>query len=152
MADALDDAARSTGLIVRFVALDATHDGPVHRQVAERMATPAQVLEPDLDAVVAALGRLEAVATMRYHGAVLAAAGGAAVVALPFSPKLRSLVTDLGPGACVLATGADTLAPGLADALVGALAGRDHLPEAVGRLRILAGRNVDVLDGLLEAS
>ena len=152
MADALDNAARSTGLTVRFVALDATHDGPVHRQVAERMATQAQVLEPDLDAVVATLGRLEAVATMRYHGAVLAAAGGAGVVALPFSPKLRSLVGDLGPGACVLAAGADTMEPGLADALAGVLAGRDRLAEAVERLRTLAGRNVDVLDGLLEAS
>jgi len=151
MAAALDDTARATGLTVRFVSLDAVHDGPVHRQVAERMATPAQVVDPDLHGLVAAMARLEAVATMRYHGAVLAAVGGAAVVALPFSPKLRSLATDLGSGACTL--DADPTPDGEAAALPGAvadvLAHRHHLAEDVGRLQVLAGRNLEVLDDLL---
>ena len=112
------------------------------------MSTPVEVVEPDLDGVVGALARVDAVATMRYHGAVLAALGGAAVVALPHSPKLRSLAADLGPGATVH----DGEADGLAVAVSGVLAGRSHLAEAVDRLRTLAGRNVEVLDGLLGAA
>jgi len=148
LAAALDDTCRATGLTTRFVALDALADGMVHRQVADRMATPVEVVEPDLEGVMGALARVDAVATMRYHGAVLAALGGAAVVALPHSPKLRSLAADLGPGATVH----DGEADGLAAAVSGVLAGRSHLAEAVDRLRTLAGRNVEVLDGLLGAT
>ena len=148
LAAALDDTCRSTGLTTRFVALDAPADSVVHRQVADRMATPAEVVEPDLDGVVGALARVDAVATMRYHGAVLAALGGAAVVALPHSPKLRSLAAELGPGATVH----DDEAEGLAAAVSGVLAGRSHLADAVDRLRTLAGRNVEVLDDLLETA
>ena len=148
LAAALAPTNRSTGLTTRFVALDAPADSVVHWQVADRMATPAEVVEPDLDGVVGALARVDAVATMRYHGAVLAALGGAAVVALPHSPKLRSLAAELGPGATVH----DDEAEGLAAAVSGVLAGRSHLADAVDRLRTLAGRNVEVLDGLLETA
>ena len=148
LATALDDTCRATGLTTRFVALDAPTDGVVHRQVADRMAMPAEVVEPDLDGVVGALARVDAVATMRYHGAVLAALGGAAVVALPHSPKLRSLAADLGPGATVLDGEADDLAA----AVVGVLAGRSHLADAVDRLQTLAVRNIEVLDSLLGAA
>ena len=125
LAAALDKTCQATGLTTRFVALDAPVDG-----------------------VVGTLARVDVVATMRYHGAVLAALGGAAVVALPHSPKLRSLATDLGPGATVH----DGEADGLAAAVSGVLAHRSHLADAVDRLRTLAGRNVEVLDGLLETA
>ena len=148
MATALDDTARSTGLTVRFLAFDAPSDGVVHRQVAGRMTTAAEVVEPDLDGVVAALARVDAMATMRYHGAVLAALGGAGVVAVEFSPKLRSIAADLGPGATLL----DDAATGLPEAVAGVLEHRHHLADSVDRLRTLAGRNVEVLDGLLGAS
>ena len=148
MATALDETARATGLTVRFLAFDARSDGVVHRQVAERMTTAAEVVEPELDGLVAALARVDAMATMRYHGAVLAALGGAGVVALPFSPKLRSIAADLGPGATVLGD-VDT---GLASAVADVLENRHHLADHVDHLTRLAGRNVEVLDGLLEAS
>jgi len=148
MATALDETARATGLAVRFLAFDARSDGVLHRQVAERMATAAEVVEPELDGLVAALARVDAMATMRYHGAVLAALGGAGVVALPFSPKLRSIADDLGPGATVL----DEADTGLPAAVTSVLEHRHHLADHVDRLRTLAGRNVEVLDELLEAS
>ena len=148
MATALDDTASATGLTVRFLAFEARSDGVVHRQVAERMATAAEVVEPDLGGVVAALARVDAVATMRYHGAVLAALGGAGVVALPFSPKLRSIADDLGPGATVL----DDVDTGLASAVADVLENRHHLADHVDRLTRLAGRNIEVLDELLEVS
>ena len=148
MAAALDETARATGLTVRFLAFDARSDGVVHRQVAERMTTAAEVVEPELDGLVAALARVDAMATMRYHGAVLAALGGAGVVALPFSPKLRSIADDLGPGATVL----DDVDTGLPAAVTSVLEHRHHLADHVDRLTRLAGRNVEVLDELLEAS
>jgi polysaccharide pyruvyl transferase CsaB len=148
MATALDDTVRSTGLTVRFLAFDARSDSVVHRQVAERMATAAEVVEPDLDGLVAALARVDAMVTMRYHGAVLAAAGGAGVVALPFSPKLRSIADDLGPGAMLL----DDTTAGLPKAVASVLEHRHHIGDSVDRLRTLAGRNVEVLDDLLGAS
>jgi len=148
LAVALDETCRATGLTTRFVALNAPADGVVHRQVADRMTTPAEVVEPDLDGVAGALARVDAVVTMRYHGAVLAALGGAAVVAFPHSPKLRSLAADLGPGATVHDGEADSLAAAVSNVLTG----RSYLADAVDRLRTLAGRNVEVLDGLLEAT
>ena len=148
LAAALDETCLATGLTTRFVALDAPTDGVIHGQVADRMSTPAEVVEPDLDGVVGALARVDVVVTMRYHGAVLAALGGAAVVAFPHSPKLRSLAADLGPGATVH----DGEADGLAAAVSDVLNSRSHLADAVDRLRTLAGRNVEVLDGLLGAA
>ena len=69
-------------------------------------------------------------------------------MALPFSPKLRTIADDLGPGATVL----DDAATGLPAAVAGVLEHRHHLADHVERLRTLAGRNVEVLDELLEAS
>jgi polysaccharide pyruvyl transferase CsaB len=152
IAAALDDTARATGLTTRFIAFDAAADDPVHRQVADHMATPAETLAPGLDTVLATVAGVDAMVTMRYHGAVAAAMAGAGVVTLAFSPKLGALAADLGP-AChhVPAGGPDGLS-GLPGAVEGALGARGGLPGAVSRLRGLAGRNVDVLDDLLAGS
>ena len=78
----------------------------------------------------------------------MVALGGAGVVAIEFSPKLRSIAADLGPGATLL----DDPGTSLPEAVAGVLEHRHHLADSVDRLRTLAGRNVEVLDGLLEAS
>ena len=81
---------------------------------------------------------------MRYHGAVAAALGGAVVVPLAFSPKLAAIAGDLGSAAVLI----DNLND-LPTAVNKALAGAQHLPEAVGRLTDLAGRHTTAIEELL---
>ncbi len=151
IAAAIDAAATATGLTTRFIAFDADADDPVHRQVADHMETPAEALTPGLAEVLAAVAAVEAMVTMRYHGAVAAALAGSGVVTLDFSPKLGSLAADLGPAACHLSPSATDGLTRLPEAVTAALAARGALPEAVGRLKALSGRNLDVLDELLTA-
>ena len=146
-----DAAATATGLTTRFIAFDADADDPVHRQVADHMETPAEALTPGLAEVLAAVAAVEAMVTMRYHGAVAAALAGSGVVTLDFSPKLGSLAADLGPAACHLSPSATDGLTRLPEAVTAALAARGALPEAVARLRALSGRNVDVLEDLVAA-
>ncbi len=151
IAAAIDAAATATGLTTRFIAFDADADDPVHRQVADHMETPAEALTPGLAEVLAAVAAVEAMVTMRYHGAVAAALAGSGVVTLDFSPKLGSLAADLGPAACHLSPSATDDLTRLPEAVTAALAARGALPEAVARLRALSGRNVDVLEDLVAA-
>ena len=113
------------------------------------MATPAEALTPDLAEVLATVATTEAMVTMRYHAAIAAALAGTGVVTLDFSPKLGSLAADLGPAACHLSPSATDGLTRLPEAVTAALTARSALPEAVGRLRQLSGRNVEVLDDLL---
>ena len=147
LASAIDATATVTGLSTRFVALDPVADHRLHRQVADRMATPADTRRPTLDGLLAEFADVEVAATMRYHGAVAGALGGARVATLAFSPKLAALAEDLGPAAALAARPGD-----LPQAVTEALAGDRHLAEAVERLTDLAGGNATTLDDLLEKS
>ena len=147
LASAIDATATATGLSTRFVALDPAADHRLHRQIADRMATPADTRRPTLAGLLAEFADVEVVATMRYHGAVAAALAGAPVATLAFSPKLTALAGDLGPAA------APAAGPGDLPRAVGeALTGGRHVAEAVERLIDLAGVNATILDDLLETS
>ena len=149
IAAAIDATATATGLTTRFIAFEADVDDPVHHQVADHMQTPAEALTPSLAEVLATVATTEAMVTMRYHAAIAAALAGTGVVTLDFSPKLGSLAADLGPAACHLSPSAPDGLTRLPEAVTAALTARSALPEAVGRLRQLSGRNVEVLDDLL---
>ena len=151
IAAAIDATATATGLTTAFIAFEATADDPVHRLVADHMTTPAETLTPGLADVLETVATTDAMVTMRYHGAIAAALAGSGVVTLDFSPKLGSLAADLGPACCHLSPSAPQGLSDLPEAVAAALAARGALPEAVGRLRALSGRNVDVLDDLLAA-
>jgi polysaccharide pyruvyl transferase WcaK-like protein len=136
----------ATGLTTRLVALDAAADHPLHQRVAERMATPVDTRCPTLDGLLNEFADVDAAVTMRYHGAVAAVLGGAPVVPLAFSPKLAAIAEDLGSAAVFIENLND-----LPVAVNKALADSRHLPDAVGRLTELAGRNVTVIEDLLGA-
>ena len=152
IAAAIDATATATGLTTHFIAFEAAADDPVHRQVADHMATPAETHTPGLDTVLATVAATEAMVTMRYHAAVAAALSGTAVVTLDFSPKLGSLAAELGPAACHLSPAAPEGLTRLPEAVRASLAARGALPEAVERLKALSARNVDVLDDLLAST
>ena len=147
LASAIDATVTSTGLSTRFVALDPVADHRLHCQVAERMTTPADTHRPTLDGLLAEFADVEVVVTMRYHGAVAAALGGATVTTLSLSPKLAALAGDLGPAATHAAGPGD-----LPRAVAEALAGNRHLAGAVERLIELARGNTSALDDLFGRS
>lgn len=152
-AGALDDAAAATGLAVRFVALQADRDGPLHDQVAERMSSPVTTVCPGLDDVVAEVARGTVVVAMRYHALVAAVLGARPAVTLGYDPKVDWLAADIGAG--VMARRADQEGVGgLADA-VEALAGSRRekaataMVEARAHLRKREQRNGAALERLL---
>lgn len=152
MAEALDAAARATGLAVRLVAFQADRDGPLHDRVAERLSVPVTTVRPGLDDVVGEVARGRVVVAMRYHALVSAVLGGRPALALSYDPKVGSLATDVGPA--VMATGCDRAAAGgLAPAVVELVTGTHAVEDAVGqardRLRLREQANGVALERLL---
>ena len=136
-ASALDAASVATGLEVRLVALQGDRDGPLHDQVAGRMRAPVTTCRPHLDDVVDEVARGRVVVAMRYHALVAAVLGARPGVAIGYSPKVASLVADVGTGAVALDWSPDGLSR-LAGAVEQAAAGGDRATEAVeeGRARL----------------
>ncbi|MFP5375846.1 MAG: polysaccharide pyruvyl transferase family protein, partial [Acidimicrobiia bacterium] len=152
VASALDAAAGATGLAVRFVALQADRDGPLHEQVAGRMRTPATTCRPGLDTVVDEIAAGRLVVAMRYHALVAAVLGARPRVALTDSPTVASLAADAGAGTAALGWSRDGLA-GLAGAVERAAAAGEGtaaaLAEARERLRRREQANGDALARVL---
>ncbi len=120
IARTIDEAAAATGLTPRFVAFQASRDGPLHDQVAGRLTATAEVVTPTLDTVFAEVARSRLVVTMRYHGAIVALVHDRPAVMLDASPKMASLAAEGGGWAPRLGLGkfeAGRLAPAAADAL-----------------------------------
>ena len=83
---------------------------------------------------------MEVVVTMRYHAGLMGALKGAAVVCLPFSRKLDSLVPVLGAAASKSTTN------DLASVVEKVLAGRSELTERVEELRTHSYKNIQVIE------
>ena len=147
MARAVDAAAAATGLAVRLVAFQAGRDGPLHTEIADRLAAPAEVVAPTLETVLAEVGRSRLVVTMRYHGAVAALLHGRPAVLLDSSPKMASLAGEAGGWARLLDPGRLEGAE-LAAAVSDALAASNRAPEARDELRARLAANDDALDAL----
>lgn len=134
LAAGLDALAERTGLGVRFVALQAERDDPVHARVAERMRTPTERRRPAVHDVVGEVAAGRLVVAMRYHAGIAAALGGRPAVLLGYSPKVDALAGELGAGAA----GLPLAAPALADlpaAGLGVLGRGDDVGLARERLR-----------------
>jgi polysaccharide pyruvyl transferase CsaB len=99
LATGLDELAASTGLPVRFVALQADRDDAVHAQVAARMRAPTERRCPGVHDVVAEVAAGRLVVAMRFHAGIAAVLGGRPAVLLGYSPKVNALADELGSGA-----------------------------------------------------
>lgn len=96
IARSIDEAAAATGLTPRLVAFQASRDGPLHNEVAQRLAATPEVVTPNRRNVLSEVGRSRLVVTMRYHGAVAALLHGRPAVLLNYSPKMSSLGAEAG--------------------------------------------------------
>lgn len=94
MARAIAEAATATGLSPRFVAFQASRDGPIHDRMAQRLGARAEVVTPNLHTVLSEVGRSRLTVTMRYHGAVAALLHDRPAVLLNASPKMASLAAE----------------------------------------------------------
>jgi polysaccharide pyruvyl transferase CsaB len=149
-AAALDGLARATGLWIRLVAMQADRDGPLHDRVADRMTSEVSTVRPGLDQVVSEIASGRLVVAQRYHAVIAAALGNLPVVLVGYSPKVRHLAGDLGPGARLVDASARSLAsiPGLGAEL---LASEATTGQALEELRRRERENDRALERLLEA-
>ena len=102
LAGALDAISDSTGLSVRMVAFQASRDTSIHRSIADRLDSEAELVSPGLENVLEEVGRSRLVITMRYHGAIAALLHGRPAVLLDYSPKMASLAAEGGRWAPLL--------------------------------------------------
>ena len=102
LAGALDAVSGSTGLSIRMVAFQESRDTPLHRSIADRLDSEAEMVSPRLDQVIDEVGRSRLVITMRYHGAIAALLHGRPAVLLDYSPKMASLAAEGGRWAPLL--------------------------------------------------
>lgn len=150
-ARAVDAAASATGLAPRLIAFQASRDDPLHRAVADRLRTAAEVAAPTLRTVLTEVGRSRLVITMRYHGAVAALLHNRPAVLLDYSPKMASLSAE-GRGWAPAVDPADISAGQLAAAARAALGNTERVSEARDTLRARLTHNNDALDALLAAA
>ena len=147
IAGAIDAAATATGLAPRFVAFQASRDGPLHEELAPRLAAPVEVAAPTLHNIPTEVGRSRLVVTMRYHGGVSALLHNRPAVLLDYSPKMASPVGEAGGRASLL--GLDQLEERqIRVAVSDAPAAHDRAPDALAALRGRLAANDAALDKL----
>lgn len=147
IARAIDEAAAATGLTPRFVAFQASRDGPLHDQVAGRLSASPEVVAPTLDTVFAEVARSRLVVTMRYHGAIVALLHDRPAVMVDSSPKMASLAAE-GEGWAPRLGLAHFEGGRLASAATEALGAHTRRAEARGALTERLAVNDVALDAL----
>ena len=137
----------ASGLAPRFVVFQASRDGPLHEEVAPRLAAPLEVVAPTLHNILAEVGRSRLVVTMRYHGGVSALLHNRPAVLLDYSPKMASLAGEARGWASLL--GLDQLEERqIRVAVSDAPAAHDRAPDALAARRGRLAANDAALDKL----
>jgi len=140
IAESINAVAISTGLNIRFISFNKDEDAQLHQRIADKLGVDSEVLNPDLETLEQCFNGVEAIVTMRYHAGLIGALKGAAVVCLPFSKKLDSLVPSLGTAA----SKADT--HNLVSVVKSVLSGRSELNEHVENLQTSSQRNMEIIE------
>ena len=140
--------ARDLGLSLRFVALQADRDGPLHDAIADRVrGVDVTSIRPDLTSLVAEIGRGRAVVGMRFHAAVLGLLTGRPVLAAAYSSKVAELATDAPRTVSLLRVPLSRIGP--ADVRDLLAVGDHHRAEELATLVERERGNGRVLDELL---
>ena len=136
IARSIEAAAAATGLAPRLLAFQASREGAIHEELADRLTIPAEVVTPNVGSVLAEVGRSRLVVTMRYHGAVAALLHARPAIMLNYSPKMASLAGEAGGWAPLLRL--EQLVSGQLEAAV--LAALDAPGRATDARSVLRGR------------
>jgi polysaccharide pyruvyl transferase CsaB len=95
IARTLDELADALGLALRFVALQADRDGPLHDAIADRVRRVAvTTVRPTVGTVLEEVARGRLVLGMRFHAAVAGLLAGRPVLAATYSSKVAELAAD----------------------------------------------------------
>ena len=147
LAKGLEAASRSTGLPIRFLALQSDRDHLIHRAVAEAMDTPTELAVPSSHSLSQEIGRARVVVGMRYHAGIAATLSGKPSVLIGYDPKVDALAETLGEGARHLPFDPAALAS-IGDAIEAQLrsaAAPSAVLAAASSLRSRARTNADAL-------
>lgn len=145
LASALDAVAGRHGMVTLFLPMQVPRDVAASRRVMAHMHTPAYLMDRPVPPrlFMALLARSTAVAAMRLHAAVLAAALPVPALGIAYDPKIEGVLSDIGLP--ILGRPGEITAEKLGDALEDLIRRHDALQEAlrqrVAGLRELAEEN-----------
>jgi polysaccharide pyruvyl transferase WcaK-like protein len=89
------ELGRALGLSLRFVALQADRDGPLHDAIADQVSgMEVASVRPTVTTVLDEIARGRLVIGMRFHAAVAGLLAGRPVLVAPYSSKVAELAAD----------------------------------------------------------
>ncbi len=151
----VDRLAEEHGVQVAFLPLGGPPDAEVSTSIIRRAkSTPVLLPEYPLAQAAQIIGRASLVIGMRLHALIIAARLGIPFAAIPYDPKVTSLLSDLAYPLPPLFVPGDKLAPeALLRRVDDAWLRRDelaaHLRAVMPETQRRAQRNFDVLDELV---
>jgi polysaccharide pyruvyl transferase WcaK-like protein len=157
VARAIDELSDKYGAHVAMLPLGGAQDAEVSTMVIRKCkSSPTLLPVSNLGRAAAIISRAHAVIGMRLHALIFAIRYGVPFLAIPYDPKVSSLCEDIRyPLPPLWTPGAkERPADPEIDALVARLMSEHdalaaHLRTEAERLRLLAGRNFDILEQLI---
>lgn len=149
-AAAAEYAWRQCGLMPVLYAMEPDRDLPVIEAVAARLHCPCRKLVAGSDGaeIVALIGRMSLVVSMRLHTLIFASGQGVPMVGVVYDPKVSGFLDYLGQDRYLPLE--ETTASALCDLIDAAVAEREFEAENIRVLRELAGENETLARQLLE--
>jgi polysaccharide pyruvyl transferase CsaB len=159
IARAVDRLAAKHHVRAAFLPLGGVEDAGASTAVIRACESAPMLLpQPAVEKVAAIVAQAHAVIGMRLHALIFAASASVPFLAIPYDPKVQSLLDDFAYPLAPLWTPREQIPEeGRVDALIDDLIVRRdglraHLAAALPGVRARAERNFDVLGELLEES